>query len=65
MSELRDIEKAKFSSLLRAFQDFGYESSAKTGQREFRLFLNKKSSSGNFDSLLCDKLFEVLNIEEN
>ena len=65
MSELRDIEKAKFSSLLRAFQDFGYQSSIKLGQNDFRLFLNKKSSSGNFDSLLCDKLFEVLNIEES
>ena len=64
MTEIRDIEKAKFSSLLRAFQDFGYQSSTKLGQNDFRLFLNKKSSSGNFDSLLCNKLFEVLNIEE-
>ena len=62
MSESNEIQKAKFASLIRAFEDLGYKSSSKIGQKEFRIFLNKKSSSGNFDTLLCNKLFEILNL---
>ena len=64
MSEKPNIQKVKFISLRNAFEQFGYKSSNKIGQKEFRLFLNKRSSSGRFDSLLCNKLFQVLNIEE-
>ena len=63
MSEPDQIQKVKFSSLIRAFEDFGYKSSTRVGQNEFRLFLNKKSSSGYFDNLLCDKLFEIINLD--
>ena len=65
MSETNQIQKIKFNSLIRAFEDFGYKSATKVGQGEFRLFLNKKSSSGNFDNLLCNKLFEILSIDNN
>ena len=64
MSESNEIQKAKFASLIRAFEDLGYKSSSKIGQNEFRIFLNKKSSSGNFDTLLCNKLFEILNLND-
>ena len=64
MSESKDIQNAKFSSLLHSFEDFGYKSSTRIGPKEFRIFLNKRSSSGNFDNLLCDKLFEILNIND-
>ena len=63
MSEPEQIQKVKFSSLIRAFEDFGYKSSSRVGQSEFRLFLNKKSSSGYFDNLLCDKLFEIISLD--
>ena len=63
MAESNQIQKIKFSSLIRAFEDFGYKSQTRVGQSEFRLFLNKKSSSGNFDSQLGNKLFEILNID--
>ena len=63
MSEPDQIQKVKFSSLIRAFEDFGYKSSTRVGQNEFHLFLNKKSSSGYFDNLLCDKLFEIINLD--
>ena len=65
MSESNQIQKIKFSSLLHSFEDFGYKSSTKLGQNDFYQFLNKKSSTGSFDSLLCNKLFEVLNINSN
>ena len=63
MSEPDQIQKVKFSSLIRAFEDFGYKSSTRVGQNEFHLFLNKNSSSGYFDNLLCDKLFEIINLD--
>ena len=63
MSEPEQIQKVKFSSLIHAFEDFGYKSSTRVGQNEFRLFLNKKSSSGFFDNLLCDKLFEIISLD--
>ena len=63
MAESNQIQKIKFSSLIRAFENFGYKSQTRVGQSEFRLFLNKKSSSGNFDSQLGNKLFEILNID--
>ena len=62
--EKTNIQKAKFISLINAFEQFGFKSSNKVGQKEFRLFLNKKSSTGYFDSILCGKLFQVLNIDE-
>ena len=63
MAESNQIQKIKFSSLIRAFEDFGYKPQTRVGQSEFRLFLNKKSSSRNFDSQLGNKLFEILNID--
>ena len=63
MSESKDIQNIKFSSLLHAFEDLGYKSSISLGQNEYRLFLNKKSSSGIFDNLLCNKLFEILSLD--
>ena len=64
MSESKDIQNAKFSTLLHSFEDLGYKTSTRIGPKEFRIFLNKRTASGNFDNLLCDKLFEILNINE-
>ena len=41
---------------------FRSDISTKLGQNEFCLFLNKRTSSGNFDPILSKKLFQVLNI---
>ena len=62
MNKIANIKKAKFSSLIHAFKNLGYDISTKVGQKEFCLFLNKRTSSGNFDPILMDKLFQVLNI---
>ena len=64
MNEILNIKKAKFSSLIHAFRNLGYDISTKIGQNEIRLFLNKRASSGHFDNILIDKLFQVLNIGE-
>jgi hypothetical protein len=64
MAESKDIQNAKFSTLLHSFEDLGYKTSTRIGPKEFRIFLNKRTASGNFDNLLCDKLFEILNIND-
>ena len=65
MSEKIEIEKVKLGALKRFFTELGYKPSTKIGQNEFRLFLNKKSKTGRFDQILSDKLFQVLNLDEN
>ena len=64
MPEDINILKEKFNFLLKALEEFGYKLSDKLGQKELRIFLNKRTSSGQFDPLLCNKLFQVLNIGE-
>ena len=58
-----NIQNIKFISLINAFANLGYRHSDKIDQKELLIFLNKKTSSGHFDSQLCDKLFKFLNIE--
>ena len=62
MTEISNIRKAKYSSLKKAFQNLGYNISNEVDQKELLLFLNKRTSSGNFDPILGKKLFQVLNI---
>ena len=64
MSEKINVQMAKSISLKNVFEQLGYKFSNRIGQKEFRLFLNKRSSSGQFDTILCNKLFQVLNIDE-
>ena len=64
--EIRYLKKIlkKIFKLIKSFNKNGYKSSSEIGQKEFRIFPNKKSSSGNFDTLLCNKLFEILNLND-
>ena len=64
MSDPIEIQKVKLNALIKFFTDLGYKTSTRIGQNEFRVFLNKKSSTGRFDPLLSDKLFQVLNLDE-
>ena len=63
MSDPYEIKKAKINSLVMAFTNSGYKSSNRIGQMELLQFLSKLTSSGNFDHLLADKLFQVLNLD--
>ena len=63
MSEPHEIKKAKIDSLIDGFTRAGYQSSNRIGQTELILFLNKSTSSGRFDHILAEKLFQVLNLD--
>ena len=63
MSEPNEIKKAKIDSLVMGFTSSGYKSSNRIGQSELLQFLNKRTSSGRFDNILAEKLFQVLNLD--
>ena len=63
MSDPFELKKAKIDSLVMAFTNSGYKSSNRIGQIELLQFLNKLTSSGNFDHILADKLFQVLSLD--
>ena len=65
MSEPYEIKKAKINSLVTSFCSSGYKLNSKIGQPDLLQFLIKRTSSGFLDPGLSDKLFEVLNFDEN
>ena len=65
MIESSKIQRAKYSSLIHSFENNGLSLSNELNQDEFRLLLNNISSTGYFDSNLCDKLFHFLKPNEN
>ena len=63
MSEPLEIKKAKIDSLVRFFTNSGYKTNNRIGQIELSQFLNKNTSSGKFDQILAEKLFQVLTLD--
>ena len=63
MSESLEIQKAKIDSLVAGFTNSGYKSGSRIGQTELVQFLNRRSSTGRFDPIISDKLFQVMNLE--
>ena len=63
MSEPLELKKAKIDSLVREFTNAGYKSINRIGQSELMEFLNKHTASGHFDTILSDKLFQVLSLD--
>ena len=63
MSEPLEIKKAKIDSLVREFTNAGYKATNRIGQSELVQFLNKHTGSGHFDTILSDKLFQVLSLD--
>ena len=63
MSESLEIKKAKIDSLVAGFTNSGFKSGDRVGQTELIQFLNRRSSSGKFDPIISQKLFEVLSLD--
>ena len=62
MSEPNELKRAKIDSLFDAFSNFGYKPNDKITQNELIRFLNSRSSTGSFDPILSEKLFQILNL---
>ena len=63
MSDPYELKKAKIDSLVMGFTTSGFKSNSRINQEELAQFLNKRTSSGNFDNKLLEKLFEVVNLD--
>ena len=63
MTESLEIKKAKIDSLVTGFINAGYKSGNRLGQTEFIQFLNHRSSSGKFDPIISEKLFQVMSLD--
>ena len=63
MSESIEIKKAKIDALVSGFTTSGFKSGDQLGQAELLQFLNRRSSSGRFDSVISSKLFQVLSLD--
>ena len=63
MPESLEIKKAKIDSLVADFTNSGFKSGDRVGQTELIQFLNRRSSTGRFDPIISEKLFEVLSLD--
>ena len=63
MTESLEIKKAKIDSLVTGFTNAGYKSGSRIGQTEFITFLNHRTSSGKFDPIISEKLFQVIGLD--
>ena len=63
MAESLEIKKAKIDSLVTGFTNAGYKSGNRIGQTEFITFLNHRTSSGKFDPIISEKLFQVIGLD--
>ena len=63
MSESLEIKKAKIDSLVAGFINSGLKSGDRVGQTELIQFLNRRSSSGKFDPVISEKLFQVISLD--
>jgi len=64
MCEEYEIRKAKIDSLLYGFTDMGYRPNNRIGQYELLQFLKKRTISGMFDTILADKLFQMICLDK-
>ena len=65
MSESDEIQKAKIDSLFKGFANDEYNPSNKLDQTELIKYLNTHSSSGKYEEVLSNKLFQVLSFDSD
>ena len=65
MLEPNELKKIKIESLINAFTEKGYKSDSRIGPNELFEFLSIRSSSGRFDPILGEKLFQVLGLDDS
>ena len=63
MSDPYEVKKAKIDSLVISFTSSGFKSNNRIGQSELLQILNKHNTSGPYDNILIEKIFEVLNLD--
>ena len=64
MSSQIKIRQEKIKALSLGFKKLGYKSPKSMDIKEFTLFLNKRSKSGQFNETLLEKLFHFLSLDK-
>ena len=62
-SKFNEESRIKIEFLLNAFGELGWDNQKDLSQNEIMLFLNKHSKQGQFDQTLAQKLFQILDVD--
>ena len=62
-SKFNEESRMKIDILMNAFEELGWDSQRDLSQNEIILFLNKHSKLGQFDQTLAQKLFQILDVD--
>ena len=63
-SKFNEESRLKIDTLMNAFDDLGWDNQKNLTQDEIRYFLNNRSKDGQFDPTLAQKLFSILDVND-
>lgn len=63
-SKFNEESRLKIDNLMNAFEELGWDNQKELNQDEIRYFLNNRTKDGQFDPTLAQKLFSILDIDE-
>ena len=63
-SKFNEESRLKIDNLMNAFEELGWDNQKDLNQDEIRYFLNNRTKDGQFDPTLAQKLFSILDIDE-
>ena len=63
-SKFNEESRIKIDILMNAFEELGWDNQKDLTQNEILLFLNGHSSQGQFDQTLAQKLFQILDVDD-
>ena len=62
-SKFNEESRIKIDILMNAFEELGWDNQKDLSQKEILFFLNKHSKQGQFDQTLAQKLFQILDVD--
>ena len=62
-SKFNEESRMKIDKLMNAFEELGWDNQKDLSQNEILLFLNRHSKQGQFDQTLAQKLFQILDVD--
>ena len=62
-SKFNEESRMKIDILMNAFEELGWDNQKDLSQNEILLFLNRHSKQGQFDQTLAQKLFQILDVD--
>jgi hypothetical protein len=63
-SKFNEESRIKIDTLMNAFEDLGWDNQKDLTQDEIRYFLNNRAKDGQFDPTLAQKLFSILDVND-